>query len=315
MPLKTQLVSVVVNCYNSEKYISECLSSIISQTYVNFEIIVWDNKSKDQTREVIQDLAINEKRLRLYTSDKHLPLGAARNQALNKCNGDWISFLDSDDVWDRNFLSDQMNALQGKEQEYFGYGHVTTFDNSELSIEHDAKRNLVLKHNILKNLLRGNFIFFSSLVISRPAMNYVRFFNNDFVQAEDYELLLRLAEKYNALQVGHVYYRNHATNTSKNQSKELYIETLQILEPYLSNFEGTVHYSLNLAKFATFSFKSQTVGDFWIVLERSKLNLLYLSLGLAYLLVSNLKNFKLIKYLKKKLSKILAFTRIRLRIH
>jgi len=303
MPRETQLVSVVVNCYNSEKYISECISSIINQTYINFEIVVWDNKSEDQTRQIIENIATEEKRLKLYTGEKFLALGAARNQALNKCNGDWISFLDSDDVWDRNFLSDQMNALQGKEHEYFGYGHVTIFENLELSSMQNINRSILINNNISQELLKGNFIFLSSLVMSRSAVNFVKSFNSDFVQAEDYELLLRLANKYNGLQVGHVYYRNHANNTSKNQNRELYIENLKILEPYLSDISAKVNYSFNLAKFFIYSFNKGIVGDFWIVLKRLKFNFLYLTLGLAYLFAHNLKKctktFRLRKYLKK----------------
>lgn len=303
MSLETHLVSVIVNCYNSEKYISECINSIINQTYLNFEIVVWDNKSEDQTRQIIANIAKDEKRLKLYAGEKFLALGAARNQALNKCIGDWIAFLDSDDVWDRNFLSDQMNALKGKDHEYFGYGHVTIFENSELSSMQNTNRSILTNDDIGQELLKGNFIFLSSLVISRPAVNYIKSFNDDFVQAEDYELLLRLANKYKGLQVGHVYYRNHANNTSKNQGKELYIENLKILEPYLSYMSAKVNYSFNLAEFFIHSLNKGIIGDFWIVLKRSKFNYLYLSLGLAYLFAHNLKKFttafRLRKYKKK----------------
>ena len=160
MSQKKDLVSVVVNCHNSEKYVTECINSIINQSYKDLEIIVWDNNSHDQTYEIINKLAIVEKRLKLYKGEKFLTLGSARNNALNKCSGDWIAFLDSDDVWEQNFLSDQMNALKGKENAFFGYGHVTIFYDLEFPKLQDIDRSVSIKYDIFQNLLKGNFIFF-----------------------------------------------------------------------------------------------------------------------------------------------------------
>ena len=102
MAADIDLVSVIVNCHNSEKFVEECINSIIQQSYKNFEIIVWDNSSTDRTNEIISQLAITEKRIKFYRGEKFLTLGSARNKALFRCSGEWIAFLDSDDFFKNN---------------------------------------------------------------------------------------------------------------------------------------------------------------------------------------------------------------------
>jgi glycosyltransferase involved in cell wall biosynthesis len=289
----TDLVSVVVNCHNSEKFVEDCINSIIQQNYKNFEIIVWDNNSSDRTQEIISQLAKMEKRIKFYRGEKFLTLGSARNKALLKCSGEWIAFLDSDDLWNSDFLSDQVSALKGKENEFFGFGHVTVFSNSELPLtqNENADRSISIKFNVFQSLLKGNFIYFSSIVMSRSALNYVENFNNLFAQAEDYELLLRLTQKYQALQTGHVYYRNHADNTSKKQTKELYVENIKLLRPHLSYSSAKINYAFNIAKLAIFCFKKRELSFLRIILKESKYNNFYLVFGLILLSTYKLKKF------------------------
>lgn len=293
MAADIDLVSVIVNCHNSEKFVEECINSIIQQSYKNFEIIVWDNSSTDRTNEIISQLAITEKRIKFYRGEKFLTLGSARNKALFRCSGEWIAFLDSDDLWNSNFLSDQISALKGRENEFFGFGHVTVFSDSELPLtqNENADRSISIKFNAFQSLLKGNFLYFSSIVMSRSALNYVENFNDLFVQAEDYELLLRLTQKYRALQTGHVYYRNHVNNTSKKQTKELYAESIKILRPYLSYSSAKIHYAFNITKLAIFCLKKRELPYLRIILKESKYNNFYLIFGLILLTSYKLKKF------------------------
>lgn len=103
------LVSVIINCYNSEKYLRETIDSLIAQTYENWEAIFWDNCSTDKTAEIIA--SYNEPRFRYFLAEKNTPLGEARNLAMEKVQGELLCFLDSDDVWVKDFMEIGVNTL------------------------------------------------------------------------------------------------------------------------------------------------------------------------------------------------------------
>ena len=107
------LVSIIVNCHNGEQYLAECIKSIIYQTYENWELIFWDNKSKDNSAEIFK--SFKDHRFRYFISDKHTNLHEARNNALEKIKGDYIAFLDTDDWWTYNKLEKQVPFFENKE--------------------------------------------------------------------------------------------------------------------------------------------------------------------------------------------------------
>ena len=106
---KEPLVSIIMNCYNGEKYLEESLKSVINQSYQNWELIFWDNLSSDNSKKILNNF--NEKRFKYFLSDKHSILYHARNQALKKTNGDFIAFLDTDDLWLKDKLFKQIKLF------------------------------------------------------------------------------------------------------------------------------------------------------------------------------------------------------------
>ena len=103
---KPYLVSIIVNCYNGDKYLSEALDSILNQTYKNWELIFWDNQSNDKSAEIFK--SHKDSRFKYYCANEHTSLYKARNLAIEKSNGDFIAFLDTDDLWNENKLQLQM---------------------------------------------------------------------------------------------------------------------------------------------------------------------------------------------------------------
>jgi len=92
------LISVIMNCYNGEKYLKDAIDSVISQTYKNWEIIFWDNQSNDESSKIFKNY--KDDRLKYYYAESHTEiLYKARNFALKKAIGDYIAFLDTDDWW------------------------------------------------------------------------------------------------------------------------------------------------------------------------------------------------------------------------
>ena len=84
-------VSIVINCLNGEKYLKQCLESIVNQKYQNFEIIFWDNNSQDKSKEILNEY--NDLRIKYYFSNKTEKLYLARNKAIKKTDGELIVLL------------------------------------------------------------------------------------------------------------------------------------------------------------------------------------------------------------------------------
>lgn len=103
------LVSVIINCYNGEKYLQETLDSLKQQSFSDFELIFVDNSSTDNTAQIAKGF---DGRLKYYKTEKNIPLGEARNYGLERCQGEYIAFLDSDDLWDENKLKSQLEIFK-----------------------------------------------------------------------------------------------------------------------------------------------------------------------------------------------------------
>ena len=128
------LISIIVNCYNGEKYLKDTIQSVLNQKYQNWEMIFWDNQSNDNSKKIINKY--NDNRIKYFYSNKKLPLYAARNEAIKKSSGELIAFLDTDDWWDEKYLSSKTEFFDDANIDYF-YNNVFIYyekNNKYLSI-------------------------------------------------------------------------------------------------------------------------------------------------------------------------------------
>jgi len=248
--------SVIVNCRNSERYLRDCLESIHRQSFSDFEVVVWDNLSTDRTPEIVREFERKDSRFKLHTGHESLNLGAARNRALHKSSGRFLAFLDSDDLWDFDFLEQHHRALSDFNEISFGIGNVQEIsENFNLSLapkELSQNAFSLPPISIFRKLLKGNCIYFSSLVIPRYFFVTEAEFRDDFVQAEDYELLLRLAKKLPCHTAGLAFYRIHPGNATNNQEEDLYRESIEILNCYQKWLPARIHRLAAIGKYYRF---------------------------------------------------------------
>ena len=109
MILETPKVSILMNCYNGEEFLSEALESILSQTYQNWELIFWDNKSTDKSSEILKSYQDN--RIKYHLAPDFTNIGGGRSRACNLLDGEFIACLDVDDIWLPNKLEKQIQLL------------------------------------------------------------------------------------------------------------------------------------------------------------------------------------------------------------
>uniref|UniRef100_A0A4W5KSL9 Glycosyltransferase 2-like domain-containing protein n=1 Tax=Hucho hucho TaxID=62062 RepID=A0A4W5KSL9_9TELE len=99
--MQKNLVSIITPSFNSEKFIAETIVSVQNQTHINWEMIIVDDCSTDHTASIVERFIKNDGRIHLFRLDKNLGAGIARDIALSKAKGDYIAFLDADDLWKR----------------------------------------------------------------------------------------------------------------------------------------------------------------------------------------------------------------------
>lgn len=110
--MKTSLVSIITPSFNSERFITETIKSVQNQTHHNWEMIIVDDCSMDKTALIIKQFVEKDTRIRFFQLKKNLGAGMARELALSKAKGDYISFLDSDDLWKPSKLEKQLQFLK-----------------------------------------------------------------------------------------------------------------------------------------------------------------------------------------------------------
>lgn len=177
-----------MNCKDGEKYLSESLQSILEQTYRDWELIFVDNNSKDNSKNIFFNYV--DKRLKYFYLEKSVSLGMARQYAYQKCNGKFIAFLDTDDLWLPTKLEKQIPLFDDNK-----IGLVTS--NSLYFSLYKEKVFYKKKPNtgyIFYKLLENYHISLETLVCKKKYLDQILFkFNTEYSMISDYELCIRLS--------------------------------------------------------------------------------------------------------------------------
>ena len=183
-------ISVVIPSYNRKEFLKRSIDSAINQTKKPFEIIVVDDGSTDGTETMIK----SDYDFVKFIKQKNKGVSAARNIGIEVSIGEWICFLDSDDEWKKDKLEKQINAMKSNP----GYKF---FHSNEIWIKNGIRINQKKKHkkyggDIFDKCLDMCRISPSSVMIDKTVFDEVGNFNEDLVVCEDYELWLRICDKY-----------------------------------------------------------------------------------------------------------------------
>lgn len=155
------LVSILVNCYNSEAYLKQALDSIYAQTYQNFEIILVDNCSTDRTAEIAYSY---DQRLVYIKTEKTIPLYGARNVGLPKVRGEYLCILDSDDFWMPDKLIDQVKIMQQNSEIGTLYSKYSSLLEAPQGLLYQFKMAYLKLINFSDNFLCNQFVSHADLI-------------------------------------------------------------------------------------------------------------------------------------------------------
>ena len=222
---KQPLVSIIIPVFNAEKFLKQTIESIRRQTYSNYEIIAVDDESTDNSLSVLNEIALNEKRLKVF---KHKNVGGPqfpRNEGLRQSSGGLIAFLDADDIWVKDKLEAQVRYMNNHPEVGLLYGASVTFGATPFLSPHYSVLPLPFRASCTFDDLvnKGNSIPCSSVILRKDILNITGLFDEDpkISYAEDYDLWMRISKvtKISFMPKILVLYRIHSGQISSGWSE------------------------------------------------------------------------------------------------
>lgn len=251
-------VSVIMNCLDCERYLPAALASARAQTFQDFEIIFWDNCSKDESADIAKEYGPS---LRYFRSKETLPLGAARNLAIAQAKGQYIAFLDCDDLWRPTKLARQVELLDANPK----VGLACT--DTEISDGRNEIRRLFAqarpgRGNVFAELMQRQWISMSSAILRKTALDSIsdsgKWFDEKLNVCEEADVFYRIAHDWECDYIDEplTVWRVHGANTTFKKFGQFASETRAILAKhralypcYDADFTATVEFMERRADF------------------------------------------------------------------
>ena len=182
------LVSIITPVYNSQDYLEETILSVLNQTYSNWELLLIDDCSTDNSYEIIKKYLEKDKRIKYLKNDKNSGPAITRNRGIKEAKGEYIAFLDSDDLWYENKLERQINFMQTNNI-VISHGDYEMIDENGKYLK-SVNTKIELDYF---NLLKENQIKTSFLILNHSKIKDIYFPN---IRHEDFACFLDILKKY-----------------------------------------------------------------------------------------------------------------------
>nr|WP_144917747.1 glycosyltransferase family 2 protein [Moraxella osloensis] len=244
------LITIGIPIYNAEGYLADAIKSILAQSYQNFELILINDGSKDNSIEIAKDFAKQDDRIRVISDGINKKLPARLNQIIREAKGDYIARMDADDMMHSERIAKQLNFLQCNPQ----FDLVST---SLISIKNNNEiigiRTYYPKKVTKKDALLGQSGILHASILAKKAWCQRNLYNECNALAEDHELWLSAAIR-DDLKVGflpeYLYYYREESSATKQKMLKGYNTQTQIINKYYQNILSESEYKFNMRKFA-----------------------------------------------------------------
>lgn len=228
--MRMPFVSVVLNCYNGAAYLREAIDSVYAQSHPHWEIIFYDNASTDQSPVIARSY---DARLKYVRSEENLPLGGARHQALIHARGDFIAFIDCDDVWHPEKLTKQLQAMMDAQADLSYTGYQTIDEKGDLLRAYSPKNR---QSHALPDLLNRYELNQSSCMLRRKfLLEHQLSFHPQLSYCPDYLLYMQIVAKGRVAVVDTylLHYRVHENQLTHQLGIKVPLETRYALRQLL----------------------------------------------------------------------------------
>lgn len=242
---KQPLVSVIIPCYNGEKYIGEAIESVLNQSYKNWELIIVDDKSKDNSKNIVQKYTTINNKITLIEHKCNKGIAKTKNAGIANARGKYIAFLDQDDIWLNSKLELQLERFElGSDN----IGVVCTgmiFTNTNMK---PINIFIGFRDKDQKKLIKTLYIkptnSSSIMMIKKEYFEHKGTFNKELIGWDDYELLMRLAtiSQIKYIRKPLVKKRIHKDNAQRlsavqNETEKVFTKIL-VLHPFLKKYKN-----------------------------------------------------------------------------
>ena len=235
---KNILVSVVMPNYNSEKYISEAIQSVLDQNFSNFEFIIIDDCSSDQSCNIIQKYAKKDNRILAKRNEKNLKVSKTLNEWINLSKWKYIAIMHSDDICDKNRLGEQYNFLEKNRNIWVVWSYVR-YISWTWEIIYKLKTKPTNPEKIKEDIWKYSPIISPTFFLRKNIFSQIWYFNEELSRCEDFDFLVRAV--INWIKLSNVdkillNYRITDSQLSSNQREEMKT-FFSIYKKYKSNFK------------------------------------------------------------------------------
>lgn len=275
--MNNSLVSVVIPTYNRANLLPNAINSVINQTFKNWELIIVDDGSIDNTKDVISEFIKKDSRVK-YFYQKNSGQPSAMNLGIKNSKGNYIAFLDDDDEWLPEKLEKQINKIKSDKLIGLVFTDAIILDGKT----NVNKRSDIIKPSsgfVYKELLKTNFITATSVIIAKEIFEKIGLFDESFIikitQIQDYDMWLRIAKYYKIEYISEPLVKYNYIQKINNWEKKNYAYR-GLLYIYFKNFK-----MVNLSEFLILMLKileyflKLIISYFFILLNYVKNNNLF----------------------------------------
>ena len=230
------LISVIIPVYNGERYLAEAINSVLNQNYQPIEIIVIDDGSTDKTSKIVKSFGAKVK----YFCQNNSGSATARNYGISIANGDFLAFLDADDLWVENKLTLQIEIFNNDSEVDIVFGKVQQFFSPEL--DENIKRQIYCNPDLMTGYIP------SAMLVKKDSFWRVGEFESKWKQSEFADWYVRSTElKLKIINLPDLVTKRrlHKMNKGLQQGKELNIEYVRMLKASLDRRRGTTKTNLS----------------------------------------------------------------------
>lgn len=271
------MVSVLMSCYNHDKFVGEAIESVLGQTFQDFEFIILDNGSTDGSTQIIADYEKKDDRIRAIFHENNLGIPRALNELIDSAKGKFLARIDSDDVWVEEKLEKQLEVME-QDENLVVWTEADLIDGESRStggkfteMYESSEKN----GNLFDDLLAGNFLFCSSMMYKRENLDGIRY-NEHIRNLNDHKFNLDLSYRYDYYFVPEILskYRLHGGNTIFSDMEGWYKDYMAIGKYIAEEYPDKLNSNENKKKLFhlifTIPFNGAIKQDTW-----NRLNLIY----------------------------------------
>ena len=278
-------VSIIMPAYNSSRWISDSIQSVLDQYYEQWELLIVDDGSTDNTKNLL-NIFLTDKRIKYYYQENSGP-AVARNYGISKASGKYLAFLDSDDLWKPNKLEMQFNHLNKNSDCCLIHTNYSIFEYNTQTSKPFQQTPWFSNWDENERLLMFDTIGTLTVLTETQLIKNLGGFKNDFYGTEDWDLWIRVSKegKISKLNDDTAYYRIHPDGISQSFDNHL-VELNKVYNQHV--FQSKIDNKIKYAANSVYSFRK---AKNFFKKKNYLFFLRYICLGICYWFIASIKHF------------------------